>query len=212
MTLIVHAFGAYRTVLTGGRNREELQMSSVVKIIKKDTTTIRATDMVDLDGLPVKLSSGNRADVLRMFGKWGARRVRSLGIADAIVVGVPGSSHTTADGNFTAGRMAAAVAQYGGGRARPILHFTEAMKPAHQGNKKARDIDYLGTVLACTEQQVTGNVVLVDDVVTTGAHMVACAKKLRALGATVTIALCAAQTVKLAVPEPLNLPPFTIGS
>ncbi len=47
MTITVHAFGAYRTTLAGGRSRQELQMSSVVKIIKKDATAIRATDMTD---------------------------------------------------------------------------------------------------------------------------------------------------------------------
>ncbi len=212
MTITVHAFGAYRTVLTGGRSRAELQMSSVVKIIKKDVTTVRATDMVDLDGMTVKLIDGNRDDVLRMFGKWGARRLQTLGVANPVIVGVPGSSHTTPDGTFTAGRMAAAVAKYGTGQAKPILYFTEAMKPAHAGNKQARDIDYLVGVLACTEAQVTGGVVLVDDVVTTGAHMVACARKLRTLGAAVTIGLCAAKTVHTAAPDPLNLSPFVIAT
>jgi hypothetical protein len=210
MTITVHAFGAYRTVLTGGRSREELQMSSVVKIIKKDATAIRATDMTDLDGMPVKLSTGHRDDVLRMFGKWGSRHLQTLGAANAVIVGVPGSSHTTADGNFTAGRMAAAVARYGAGEAKPILYFSQAMRPAHEGNKQAREINFLVSVLACTEQEVTGAVVLVDDVVTTGAHMVACARKLRVLGASVKIGLCAARTVREAVPDPLNLPPFTI--
>ncbi len=209
MTITVHAFGAYRTTLAG-RSRQELQMSSVVKIIKKDATAIRATDMTDLDGMTVKLGTGNRDDVLRMFGKWGARRLQSLGAAGSIIVGVPGSSHTTAAGTFTAGRMAAAVAQYCAASAKPILYFTDAMKPAHEGNKQARDIDFLSGKLACTEPQITGSVVLVDDVVTTGAHMVACARKLRALGATITLGLCAARTVRAAVPDPLDLPPFII--
>jgi hypothetical protein len=210
MTITVHAFGAYRTTVTGGRSRAELQMSSLVKIIKKDVTAIRATDMTDLDGMTVRLTTGNRDEVLRMFGKWGARRLQTLGAANAIIVGVPGSSHTTADATFTAGRMADAVAKFGGGQAKPILYFTQAMKPAHTGNKQARNIDFLVSVLACTEQQVTGPVVLVDDVVTSGAHMVACTRKLRELGASVTIGLCAAKTVHDSVPDALNLPPFTI--
>jgi hypothetical protein len=212
MTITVHAFGAYRTNLAGGRNRAELQMSSLVKVIKKDATAIRATDMTDRDGMPVKLANGYRDDVLRMFGKWGAWRLQTIGAANGIIVGVPGSSHTTPDGQFTAGRMADAVARYGGGTARPILHFTQAMRPAHSGNKQARDIDYLVSVLVCTQQQVAGPVILVDDVVTTGAHMVACTRKLRDLGATVSICLCAAKTVHEAVPDPLNLPPFTIST
>jgi hypothetical protein len=212
MTITVHPFGAYRTNLVGGRNRAELQMSSLVKVIKKDETAIRATDMTDLDGMTVRLATGNRDDVLRMFGKWGVRRLQTLGAVKSIIVGVPGSSHTTPGGQFTAGRMAAAVAQFGGGNAKPILHFTQAMKPAHAGNKQARDVDFLVSVLACTEQQVTGPVVLVDDVVTTGAHMVACARKLRELGASVSIGLCAAKTVHEAVPDALNLPPFTINT
>jgi phosphoribosylpyrophosphate synthetase len=212
MTLTVHPFGAYLTVLTGGRRREDLQMSSVVKIIKKDATTVRASDMTDIDGMPVRLIDGNRADVLRMFGKWGARRLRQLGANDAVLVGVPGSSHTAANGNFTAGRMAAAVAQHGAFQADPMLYFTQAMRPAHEGNRQARDINFLTGVLACTHQTLTGQIVLVDDVVTTGAHMVACARKLRALGATVSLALCAARTVKVQVPNPLDLPAFTIDT
>lgn len=209
MTLTVHPFGAYLAI-PFGRGREDLQMSSVVKIIKKDATTVRATDMADLDGMPVQLVDGNRAGVLRMFGKWGARRLRQIGVRDAVLVGVPGSSHTTADGNFTAGRMATAVAQQGPWSADPMLYFTQAMKPAHEGNRQARNIDFLMGVLACTHERVTGQVVLLDDVVTTGAHMVACARKLRALGATVSIALCVAQTFKTKVANALDIPAFRI--
>ncbi len=211
MTLTVHPFGAY-LVVPFGRRREDLQMSSVVKIIKKDASTVRASDMVDLDGLPVQLINGNRAGVLRMFGKWGARRLLQRGVADAVLVGVPGSSHTAANGNFTAGRMAGAVAQLGPWTADPMLYFTQAMKPAHEGNKRARDIDYLMGILACTREKLTGQIVLLDDVVTTGAHMVACARKLRALGASVSVALCVARTIKVPVPNALEMAPFTIAT
>ena len=212
MTLTVHAFGAYLTVMSGGRTREEIQMSSIVKIIKKDVAALRVADMTDLDGMPVRLKDCNRDDVLRMFGKWGARRLQSIGAAGGIIVGVPGSSHTSASANFTAGRMANAVAQFGGGHANPILYFKEAMKPAHQGNKRARDTTYLEDMLVCTEERLTGPVVIVDDVVTTGAHMIASARKLRALGATVAIGLCAARSVKEGVANPFDVPPIDFAT
>ena len=108
------------------------------------------------------------------------------------------SSRTTAgsSGSFTALELALLlVKQYGRkSRLEDVLRWSRPMASAHRGSGE-RDPAALYPYLELTMSPSTSDLVMIDDVVTTGGHLQAAAGRLRADGATVLGALCAGRTV-----------------
>jgi len=87
----------------------------------------------------------------------------------------------------------------------PWLCFAEPQPRSHEG--VGRNQAVLRTALRCFERFLTGRVILIDDVKTTGAHMLACAETLRERGAEVSTALVAGKTVWSQVENPYVVEP-----
>jgi predicted amidophosphoribosyltransferase len=82
------------------------------------------------------------------------------------------------------------------------------MPRASAGESGGRDKVALQNGLMSAVESLSGqSVVLIDDVCTSGAHLIACANFLRAQGASVSTALCLARTVNAQHPTPLQLAP-----
>lgn len=81
---------------------------------------------------------------------------------------------------------------------------------ANKGAAGGRNRRLIKDNLKCSQGRMPGAVVLVDDVMTSGAHFRACAEFLRERGASVSIAVCAGRTVQEPIDHPLNLPPEDI--
>lgn len=156
------------------------------------------------------MSPGDQESALLVFAEWAANHLRPVA-APVHFIPVPGSK---IDLKIPAGKalstahlMAyAAVGLFPGvATVADVLRFSAAHPSAHrEGNADARNVDWLieelrviGTV------PKGGTVVLIDDVYTSGAHMMACLATLRKAGlAAEPIALCAARTVKAYVDRP----------
>jgi predicted amidophosphoribosyltransferase len=73
------------------------------------------------------------------------------------------------------------------------LHWHKQLPKSAEGGP--RDFDTLFANLRIKTDLPKGNLILVDDVATSGGHLKACAAGLRHFGGDVEHALCAAQTV-----------------
>ena len=73
------------------------------------------------------------------------------------------------------------------------LRWKTIMTPSSQGG--TRDPQELYDNLVVTKEPPKGSLVLIDDVRTTGAHLLAAAGRLAEKGARVPLAVCAARTV-----------------
>ncbi len=108
-----------------------------------------------------------------------------------LIVPVP-PSRGRRPGPHLATACARRLAQAWGLPWRPVLTTTRCAAEQHRLHGGARDANVDGLFRATGE--LSGGVVLVDDLLTTGATLSAAAKALRAAGATTVLALCLART------------------
>jgi adenine/guanine phosphoribosyltransferase-like PRPP-binding protein len=92
-------------------------------------------------------------------------------------------------------RLAALAAQPDAGySALQCLHWGEQFQKARDGGP--RDVARLYANSRVRDDLPPQRIILIDDVVTGGGHLIACARALRSRGHTVEHAICAAHTVK----------------
>ena len=162
---------------------------------------------------------GNPENALIVFAEWASQVLRNLP-GSLILVPVPGSKLAIDalphDVGSKAHLLAEKAAEIIGPRARvvDILRFLEPHQSVKQGNSKARDRQWLKGQLRYVRyldkakfSEMTGQVILIDDVLTSGSHLMACHDFLRSSWPNLNpIALCAARTVKRYVDQPYPYP------
>lgn len=115
-------------------------------------------------------------------------------ITNASVIPVPSSQTVAAGGDYTGARLAAAIQQCRPGLlAAPVLHFDVPQPKAHDGGGERRWQVILPHLRG--DAAGVGPAVLLDDVMTTGGHLRACARYLAAQGVEVADAFLIGRTM-----------------
>ncbi len=124
-----------------------------------------------------------------------AKMMDDAGIIDAYLVPVPSSQTIAPGGDFTGARLVAAIhARRPGLVPAPILHFDKVQPRAHDGNGERR-WQMIMPHLRSGAFAPKSKVVLVDDVMTSGGHLRACARFLADQGVHVVDAFVIGRTV-----------------
>jgi len=153
---------------------------------------------VPVDGVLRRLSNQNLDSAIQWYAMFAARALTKKKIGPPFfVVPVPNSGCTVRSGTRPKTlRLAKAVCEQVGGETK-VVDCLRWKKDLGSASKEGgpRDPETLYKNLAPIEGLPRGSrVVLVDDVMTSGGHLRACAAKLRQAGATVVIALCGGRT------------------
>lgn len=180
----------------------------MVRAVKGTLTARQFANVVGIDRITYRVAAGSEQSAFFVFGIWGASLLSKW--TNAWIVPVPASNHTEFGIQFAGSRLAAAIAarfpKEANISAAPILAFKSKMPRASAGEAGARDKIAIQNGLQINAEIPKGqHVVLVDDVCTSGAHLVACANFLRAKGAHINTALCLARTVNSQHPTPLQM-------
>ena len=138
---------------------------------------------------------------LAALGKLSAANIRS-----ASIVPIPSSSHIALGSDFTGGRIARKMHELAPAhQSRAELYFDQPMPKAHAGGGSRRPSEIMPH-LRHGNLEGLGDVVLIDDVMTTGGHMRACARYLRNNGVNVVGAVVIGRTIWAPVDNMFAMP------
>lgn len=194
MALWVHVHGGYPSYAGSGEQwiGSDYEAMKFVKALKGLPFNGHAS-LRTPTGFPVTIRATDRSGAFRIFGEWATAKLAELELSDAVVMAVPSSSCLAMNGDEKGRALTAAVKQRS-----PNITVVEGLWWKAQLPKAAQGGTRDSSVLEANLNVLDGppsRVVLVDDVVSSGGHLRACARALRAKGHSVEHALCAAQTV-----------------
>lgn len=194
MALWVHVHGGYPSYAGSGEgwSTTDYDAMKLVKALKGHSFKGYAT-LQTPGGHWVTVRENDRDPAFRIFGEWGAAKLRELGIDSGALVAVPSSS-CVAQGTDAKGHSLASAIQQRSQDFKVVngLWWNDPLGKAAEGG--TRNSTLLQANLVVLDGPAS-RVVLVDDVISSGGHLMACARALRERGHTVEHALCAAQTV-----------------
>lgn len=149
---------------------------------------------MDINGISHRITAENTRPVLEYFGQRVANLAAETAPGAAIFV-LPSSGCTKFGEDAKAGRLAAAIHSAGAGvSVAAPFRWTEPM-PKTAGGEGTRNANILRTKLRFSALAGVQRVILVDDVMTTGAHLRAAARTIRDQGITAVSGICFARTV-----------------
>jgi len=195
MALWLHAYGGYPSYGYSGEQwqQDDYRALKLIQALKGKPVKGWAW-FARAGGKWSKVCAEDPSPAFEIFGEWAGARIKQIGIAAPRIVPVPSSNCVKLGDDPKGMKIAEAVAKFTQGAvATGALHWDEALKKAHEGGTRDPNILY-GKLWVATELDPRP-IVLVDDVGTTGGHVVACARALRHFGYQVEHALCAGQTV-----------------
>ena len=186
--LTVHSLICYLTAVDGVVWRQEDHLSNkMVKCLKGEA--INGYFEVKVSGRPKVFKEENKEEFIDVLCGNVAKKITSLIGVRFTIIPVPNSSATTSiKADFRTYSIAKRIAQLGGSGAHAVaaLRWKTAMLSSRKGG--SRDLQVLHDNLELMHKPV-GPIILFDDVMTTGAHMKACQRKLMEAGITPTQAI-----------------------
>lgn len=195
MTLTAHVYCGYASY-DGGHEwgQSEYDAFKLIHILKgepiKGYVTLRKPD-----GQWTRMTTENPAGGFEIWRQWASAKAAEVAPGGAMLVPVPSSSCTGFGGDAKGMRLATEASNPAAGY-HPLecLHWHEQFEKASKGGP--RDVATLFPNVRVRDDLEPQRIILVDDVVTGGGHLIACARALRAVGHTVEHAICAGRTVK----------------
>ncbi len=204
MALRVISFATYLTNVDVVWRGEDYDALKFVKAIKGKPINNYA--YVPVGKAKRLLQERNADDAIGWFGEMAMAPTTAVRLPrPLILVPIPNSSCTTTNGKVprTTRLAKALLVQLGEGEVWDRLRWKRIMTPSSQGG--TRDRQELYDNLVVTKEPPKGSLVLIDDVRTTGAHLLAAAARLMEKGARVPLAVCAARTVWDQDQEPFSM-------
>lgn len=201
MAVRVLSFAQYLTRSEVPWRQDDWHSSKFIKAIKGEP--VNGYALVPVSGILHELRQANANNAVDWFGEMAAEYLRQHPVRRPLVFApIPNSSSTVNSRKppNTYGLAQAIVARLQGATMWDGLRFRVAMQKSRQGG--TRDPQELYGNLVITGPIPNAGIVLVDDVRTTGAHMLAAHAKLTIAGGRCVLGICAGRTTWTQEPQP----------
>jgi predicted amidophosphoribosyltransferase len=153
--------------------------------------------VIEKTGGPLKITRNNFSRVRPTFGQWAAQRVKGFTEKDVLLIPVPNKAALPDVTTYRTLDMVRDCFKGTDYKASVFdgLRWDQALTPAHEGGPRSR-AELLPHLVLRQGAVVNGkDVILIDDVVTTGASLLACQDRLIAESANVIGAITCGRTV-----------------
>lgn len=195
MPLMLDVHGGYPSYTYAGEEwgQADFDAFKLVQILKGKPINKYAS-LKKADGKLVTITTANPGPAFELWGEWAAGVVAAKGLRSGLLVPVPSSTCLELGADPKGARLAKEVAdRVPGFSAASMLHWNVEYPKASEGGP--RDVPTLYENLRIQDGLPPQQIILIDDVVTTGGHAIACARALRTFGHTVEHVVAVAQTV-----------------
>jgi hypothetical protein len=183
--------------------------TSLVKAVKGLELGNGYTD-VQIDGKRCRINNSNKDDAIAWFAGWAAARIIALGTQPKVLIPVP-SSKTIVNSpeDFRTMKIAQAIAaRVPKANALSTLRFIEARPSSREGG--SRDPAVLYPNLTITKGLPPGQIVLIDDLMTSGGHFIAASWALDDRGRVPKLALAFGRSLDSQIDNPFLVAPEDI--
>ena len=207
MPLRVETMVQYLTASVPNMRPRDYSSLMVVKAVKGRPVGGIPTTLTYL-GKSYAFGSSKPGPAVDLWVAWAANQLQAFQPSGQfVIVPVPNSSavHGTSP-DFPTARLAELVANAVGSRSKVAteLWWDEVMVPAHKNGP--RFAHHVFPHLVAEESEQEGPRILLDDVITSGGHLRACAAKLREIGNDPQHAICCGRTEHEQLDDPFDVP------
>lgn len=157
------------------------------------------------------LREQNRDDAYRWFGLWAVERIRRrLGCSPYVIVPIPSSRAAIGASlsDYASLRLARAIANasHDNGVAIELLRWQAPIRSAHSEGGSRDASQLIGQLTWNVRNLQTCPHVLVDDVLSSGGHLTACARALQSGGINIETSVFAGRTCHNPIDDPFAVP------
>jgi hypothetical protein len=202
----------YLTRVVGEMRGVDYDGILLVKAAKRRTITNGQYSEVVIDGQRVRITDANKDRAVDWFAEWGAAQIATLPTGPKVLVPVPSSKTTLfSDPDFVAAALSDRIARrVEHAVSFPRLRFSEPRASASEEGG-SRDPAVLYEALHQLPDIPEGQIILVDDMFTSGGHLRAAAWRIQDQGRMVENALCFGKQCDTQLAEPFNVDPEEIS-
>lgn len=198
----------YLTEPVGSMRGTDFDTQLLVKAVKGVALPPNQYTNVLIGGVWVRITDANKDRAIKWFADWAAEQIATQTNQRVVLVPIP--SHATLVGSnesFRTQQIAEAISENLSleSAVAPFLRFRKKATPSSAGGTRDPKIIYPN--LALTQNMPAGNIILIDDVFTTGGHLIAAAWRLGDSDRSTDVAVCCGRTAHVQLDDPYTVAP-----
>jgi len=202
----------YLTVFVEEMRPRDHDATHLVKAVKGRPLNPRQYSNVSIDGKTIPIRDGKKERALEWFAEWAVPIVDSHAKGRKVLIPIPSSKTVAASpDDFRTALIARAIAEKCTSSVvvAPILRWSKTM-PSASEEGGSRDPRVLYPNLLLISGIPSGACILIDDVTTSGGHLIAAAWKLADVKREVSLAICCGCTTHEQLDDPFSVPDMTL--